>query len=307
MTALVLGGSGFMGRSLVRQLVAVGERVIATSRAAETQPTAQNVTWRSVDLTTFDDWSMLLDGISTVYHLAWSTIPLTAAADPVGDVATNVVGSLRLIEALRDRPATRLVFASSGGTVYGRLRKIPAAEDDPAQPIGAYGISKLAVEHSIRRQAELGHIDAVVLRIGNPYGISQFSRLEFGAVSTFCKKALEDEPIVIYGDGSVVRDYLHVDDAVDALLLAAQTRSLYRTFNIGSGSGRTLTDIVAAIERTLGRRLKVRHEPARPFDIPVSVLDVARAKAELGWRPKISLEDGIARMLASGGRSKAEP
>jgi UDP-glucose 4-epimerase len=307
MTALVLGGSGFMGRSVVRQLVAAGERVIATSRAAEAQPAAPNVTWRSVDLTTFDDWPMLIEGISTVYHLAWSTIPLTAAADPVADVATNVVGSLRLIEALRGRPATRLVFASSGGTVYGRLKKIPAAEDDPAVPIGAYGISKLAIEHAIRQHAELGQLDAVVLRIGNPYGVSQFSRLEFGAVSTFCKKALEDEPIVIYGDGSVIRDYLHVDDAVDALLLAARTRSPYRTFNIGSGSGRTLIDIVVAIERMLGHKLKVRHEPARPFDIPVSVLDVARAEAELGWRQKISLEDGIAHMLASGGRSKVEP
>jgi UDP-glucose 4-epimerase len=304
MTSLVLGGSGFMGRGVVRQLLAAGERVIATGRNVQNRIESPNLTWYSADLATFNDWSRLLDGVSTVYHLAWSTIPLTAAADPVGDVATNVVGSLRLIEALRGRLATRFVFASSGGTVYGRLTKIPAAEDDPAVPTGAYGTAKLAVEHQIRQCAE--QLDAVILRIGNPYGASQLTRPDFGAVSTFCKLALANEQIVIYGDGSVVRDYLHVDDAVDALLLAAKTRSSYRTFNIGSGRGHTLTDIIRSIERVLGRKLKVRHEPARPFDIPISVLDVSRANTELAWRQKISFEDGIARMLATGPCSRDE-
>ena len=293
-----------MGCGVVSRLLAAGERVIATGRTVHNRSEAPNLTWRSVDLATFDDWPHLLDGVSTVYHLAWSTIPLTATADPVGDVATNVVGSLRLIEALRGRRTTRLVFASSGGTIYGRLTKIPAAEDDFAVPTGAYAIAKLAVEHQIRQCSE--QLDAVILRIGNPYGASQLTRPDFGAVSTFCRLALANEQIVIYGDGSVVRDYLHVDDAIDALLLAANTRSPYRTFNIGSGRGRTLVDIIRSIEQMLGRKLNVRYEPARPFDIPISVLDVSRANTELGWKQKISFEEGIARMLVTGSRLRVE-
>lgn len=291
-----------MGRSVVARLLARGERVIATSRSLDGHTDQSNLTWRAVDLATYDDWHNLLAGVSAVYHLAWSTIPLTASLDPIGDVRVNLVGTLRLLAALRDLPKTRLVFASSGGTVYGRLQEVPVGEDAAANPIGAYGISKLAAERYIRQHADLHGVDAVVLRIGNPYGSGQLSRPDFGAVSTFCSLVLAAKPVVIFGDGSVIRDYLHVDDAVDALLLAAETQSGYRTFNIGTGQGRSLKDIVAAIEQVLGRPVAVEHRPARSFDVPVSVLDVRRADKELDWRPRVSFETGVARMLAAGRR-----
>lgn len=299
MPILVIGGSGFTGRNLVRRLVSRGESVVSTSRSVPARDEIPAVRRHQVDLRTFDRWPALLDGVSTVYHLAWSTVPATAASAPISDVEDNVVGSLRLLEALRSRPETRLVFASSGGTVYGGLTRIPVREDDPAAPISAHGAAKLAVERYIAEFAQLHGIPAVTLRIGNTYGPGQLSSPMFGAVAAFCRHAVAGEPISIYGDGSIVRDYVYIDDVVDALLAAGAATGRHRTFNIGSGRGTSLNELVRMIEGVLGRPVEVRHLPGRTYDIPVSVLDIGRARAGLGWQPRMAIEDGIARVLQS--------
>ena len=299
MTVLVLGGSGFIGRHLLRRLAAAGDVVIATSRNPAGQPEMTNLHWCKLDLADFDDWRSLLTDVSQVYHLAWSTIPATAESDPVGDMTVNVGGSVRLLEALKDRPGIRLVFVSSGGMVYGRPVRVPVLETDPAEPIGIHGISKLEVEHYIAHHAAHFDLDAVVLRVANAYGQGQYSGRPFGAVSTFCHLAKAREPLKIFGDGTVVRDYVHVDDIVDALLSVAVTHSGQRVFNIGSGIGHSLNDVVAIIERMCGYKLSKKHLARRIFDVPISILDPTKALLELGWRARISIEDGVARMLAS--------
>lgn len=296
MTTLVLGGSGFIGGKLIRRLLMAGEHVVATSRQPVAQTATPNLTWRQVDLASFEHWNELLTGVSLIYHLAWSTIPATADGDPAAD--TNVTGSIRLLEALKAHSNVRLVFVSSGGTVYGLPARIPVRETDPTDPIGTYGISKLAVERQIAHNADLHGLEAMVLRVGNPFGAGQFSRRVFGAVSTFCALAKTEQTLRIFGDGTIVRDYFHVDDAIDALLLAGNCRTELRTFNIGSGSGRSLNDVVRVIEGVLGHKLSVQYEAKRGFDVPVSVLDVTRARTELGWQPRISFAEGIARTLA---------
>jgi len=299
-TALVLGGSGFIGRKLIRRLLLAGEKVVATRRQAAAMPSLPNLAWRQVELAEFQDWDTLLVGVSTVYHLAWSTIPATADIDPAADRDINVVGSIRLLEALKASRKVRLVFVSSGGTVYGRLSHVPARETDPVDPIGVYGLSKLAVERHIAHHSAQHGLDAVVLRFGNPFGSGQLSTRVFGVVSTFCAQAQSGQALRIFGDGTNVRDYFHVEDAVDALLLAAASQSEMRTFNIGSGVGRSLNDVVRVIEGVLGRKLAVQYEPQRSFDVPVSILDVTRAQSELGWQPRISFAEGIAKVLIGG-------
>jgi UDP-glucose 4-epimerase len=172
MSKLVIGGSGFIGRRLIDRLLRAGEQVVATSRGDARPFAAPSLQWRAVDLATFDAWPELLDGVSTVYHLGWSTNPARANAEPLQDFAQNVMGSLRLLEALRHRRA-RLVFASSGGAVYGRVTTVPVSEDEPAHPIGAHGISKLALENYIRLFADSSDFEATILRIGNTYGPNQ--------------------------------------------------------------------------------------------------------------------------------------
>jgi UDP-glucose 4-epimerase len=302
MGSLILGASGFIGRHLLSALVADGERVIATSRGAALAPLCDQVTHVCVDLETFDDWDALLKGVTTIYHLAWSTLPHTANFDPVGDARSNIGGSLRLLDSLKRKPGVRLIFASSGGTVYGRLQQIPVSEDHPTHPITAYGVSKRSVELYLDLYAELWDLNSVILRIGNPYGPLQDTDRSFGAVATFIRRALDREPITIYGDGSVVRDYIYISDLIAALTAAARRPTSSRVFNIGSGRGHSLNEIIAAIAPWAPHTLERRHEPARAFDVPISILNISRAQSELGWNPKISFEKGIASTIAAAKR-----
>jgi UDP-glucose 4-epimerase len=303
MKVVILGGSGFIGRHLARALLAAGADVCLASR----QPPRQTViasgrrdpgrlTWLPCDLGADADWTGLLAGCELLYHLAWSTTPELSNRDPRADAQTNVIGSLRLIQAAQDLGIRRIVFVSSGGTVYGHLNTVPAAEDHPTHPICAYGVSKLSVEHYLALYHALGGLDACVLRVANPYGPGQGSPPGLGAVHTFLKRAVTGQPIVIWGDGSVVRDYLYISDLVAALVAAGRLGG-HRTYNIGSGEGRSLNQVVAAIEALLGRTVPVIHQAARPFDLPVNILDPGRARTELGWHPTIAFVDGLAMTL----------
>jgi UDP-glucose 4-epimerase len=185
------------------------------------------------------------------------------------------------------------------------LRRSPATEDHPLRPISAYGVSKSAVEAYLDLFAASTGMRPVSLRIGNLFGPGQNAARMFGAVTQFSKAALTGAPIVLFGDGSTVRDYVYIDDAVDALLRAARAEHSSRALNIGSGEGRSLNDIIAVLEKQLKRPLQVKRQPPRAFDAPVSILDSSRARREIGWAAQVSFEDGVARTLRSLAKSAA--
>jgi UDP-glucose 4-epimerase len=242
------------------------------------------------------DWETLLSDVAVVYHLAWTTIPETANADPLGDVSANVISTIALLEALRQRAhPPRLVFVSSGGTVYGKLRSVPVSEDHPLSPITAYGASKAAAELYLGHYRALHGIDCRVARVANPFGAGQDVSRGQGAATTFIHCALTGRPIFIWGNGEVVRDYIHVSDAAAGIVALAEAEELDGkwVFNIGSGRGVSLNRIVAELETRFGRTLLVHRELGRSFDVPVSVLDITRAKTLLGWSPRLSFSDGI--------------
>ena len=160
-------------------------------------------------------------------------------------------------------------------------------------------MSKRSVEAYLDLFASFGAIRPVSLRIGNLFGPGQETARLFGAVAHFSKRALAGVPIHMFGDGAVVRDYVYIDDAVEALVRAGHTEESSAAFNIGSGKGRSLNDIVAVLQKHLAKPIMVEREPGRPFDVPVSVLDSAKARHELGWSARISFEEGVARTLAS--------
>jgi UDP-glucose 4-epimerase len=304
--ALVTGASGFLGRALVKDLLAAGESVIATGR--KTCPFAPHprLTWRQADLADpAAPLAKILRGVDTIYHLSWSTIPADSNLAPSEDARINIVGSLRLLESVGRGRSPRFVFASSGGTVYGRLVKLPAPEEHPLRPLSAYGVSKLSVEAYLDLFASFGAIRPVSLRIGNLVGPGQETGRLFGAVSHFSRQALTGAPIHMFGDGAVVRDYVYIDDAVEALVRAGHAEKSSAVFNIGSGEGRSLNDIVAVLQRLLAKEVVIEREPGRPFDVPVSVLDPAKARAELGWSARVSFEEGVARTLASMAKAAA--
>lgn len=297
MKSLVTGASGFLGRNLVAALIRSGEAVVALGRARHAVSPPAGVIWVDADVNAFDDWRAALEEVSTIYHLAWSSLPHSANAAPSQDASTNIVGTLRLLEALRSRPGTRFVFPSSGGTVYGPLDVVPVPEEHPTKPLTAYGISKLAVENYLNFFGDTHGLVPVSLRISNLFGPGQAFGRGFGAIATLSAFALRGEPIVIYGDGKTVRDYIFVTDLVDAILKAGQSGATSRVLNIGTGEGRSLNDIIDVVARHVDRPLQVNYIDRRAFDVPVSILKIDRARAELGWSPIVAFEDGIAQTI----------
>ncbi len=249
------------------------------------------MSWRPYP-TNSDEWGELLAHVSTVYHFAWSGLPQSSNQDPEQD-AQNIISTLQLLEAAKKKAQLRLVFASSGGTVYGILNSPAASEQHRTRPRCAYGVSKLAVENYLTMYRDLWGLDCVSLRISNAYGPGQKVGRNFGAVSTFVTRVAQREPITIFGDGSVVRDYIYVDDLVEAVIATGEYREGPTVMNVGSGVGASLNDIVEAIRILCPNEVDVSYGTGRALDVPVSVLDISLASSTLGWKPRTSLRAGI--------------
>ena len=259
----------------------------------------ERISWQRLEFASAD-WDSLIQHAEVVHHYVWSSLPASANNNPFGDLSANVGGTLALLEAMRHRGGGRIVFASSGGTVYGRLQTCPVAEDHPRMPITAYGAGKATAEIYLGLYRTLHGVDCRVARISNPFGAGQAVARGQGAVTTFLDRALNKQPIVIWGDGEVVRDYIHITDVAEAIVALALRADLndFDTYNIGSGVGLSLNNIIDAIEAFLNQKLEVRREPGRAFDVPISVLDISRAKTLLGWKPQLSFSEGVARTIA---------
>lgn len=296
MRCAILGGAGFLGRHIGRAMAANGMEVWSIDRML---PAPGAAPWLAGELQAdcFDlaSWWDNMGEADVVVHLASSTVPATASEDPVGDAQTNLVGTLRLVQALRLRQARpRLLFASSGGAVYGRPRYVPLNEEHPTMPMGAYGATKLAIEHHLRiEEAQFG-LPCRILRLSNPYGEWQQPHGVQGVIAVFAHRALQGLPVDVWGDGSVVRDFVYATDVGRAFLAASQHQGEARIFNIGGGTGHSVNDIIRTLEGLLGKTVEKRVHPARPFDPPVNVLDIRLAQEELHWKPEMSFEEGVA-------------
>lgn len=307
---LILGGSGFIGRHVAAILVQSGCEVVLAGRSLSkptfTPALDERVAWRSFDLANAQ-WDSLIDGITVIHHYAWSSVPATANNDPTLDLSTNVVPTLGLLDALRKKgaEAPRLIFASSGGTVYGKLLRVPVHEDHRLNPITAYGAGKAAVELYLGTYRALYGLDCRVARLANPFGAGQNLARGQGVVTTFLHHALSQRPIVVWGNGEVVRDFIHISDAAAGLVALARAAPLdgHQVFNIGSGEGVSLNGVIAELEAKLSQRLDVRYERGRKFDVPVSVLDISLIREALGWRPTLSFSEGLSQTLADLGGS----
>jgi UDP-glucose 4-epimerase len=306
---LVLGGNGFIGSNLVLGLLDAGLLVrVLDLRREPALPRTSEVEFIEGDFTNRAQSDQAVEGVNAVFHLASVTTPASGTNDPSYDVTENLLGTLGLVDACIARRVRRVVFISSGGTVYGTPRQVPIPEDHPQDPINSYGIVKLAIEKYLGMYAHLGLLDPVILRVANPYGPGQFTRGAQGAVAVALGCIHRSEPFRLWGDGSVVRDFLYVDDLTRACLAALHAPSSGpRVFNIGSGCGVSLRDVLAASERAAGRSLTIERFPGRTIDVPANVLDCTRARDHLGWTPHVSLADGLVRTWAWIVRSGAGP
>ncbi len=297
---LILGGCGFIGMAVARQLVGMGADVVLADRVAPAGQLPARMRFVPFELATAD-WNALIGEMDVVHHYAWSTIPATANADPAADLAENVGATVKLLEALRrlGPAAPRLVFASSGGTVYGKLQHVPVQEDHPLQPITAYGVGKASAELYISQYRANYGLDCRIARLSNPFGAGQNVAKGQGAVTVFLQRAIDASLIEIWGNGEVVRDYIHISDTAAGLVAVARATLDDKpfVFNIGSGHGVSLNGVVHELERQLDRPVAVKRSDGRVFDIPVSILDVGLASKVLGWRPRLSFAEGLSQTL----------
>jgi UDP-glucose 4-epimerase len=289
---LVLGGNGFIGCHLTAALARAGAGVRVLGRSC-TPGVDGDVEYVRGDIAGEVAFGEVLAGVDQVYHLVSSTIPGTSNANPVFDVENNLVGSLRLLDAMVGAGVRKLVFLSSGGTVYGNPEELPVREDHVLRPISSYGVVKAAIENYMRLYSVLHGLDISVLRLSNPYGLGKTMIGTQGVIPTLFSKIVNGDVIEIWGDGGVVRDYIHMDDAVRAMLAVAGLEG-FNLFNVGSGVGHSLRDVIDHVARVTGLEPKVKYGPARPFDVRAIYLDVNKIRSVTQWKPEISLEQGCA-------------
>lgn len=291
---LILGAGGFIGRHLAESFAAKGSPVLAATRRATTfaHPFVTNV------VAPFDapeHFAPLLNHCRVVIHAASTSTPGSSASRPLAEL-DMLRPTLALLCALQDPAARRpLLYLSSGGTLYGDRAGTDAHEHDPPLPRSYHGAGKAAAESFIRAWAEQYGGSAVVLRPSNVFGPGQPHRLGFGIIPAAFERALDGEEITIWGDGSAVRDYVHIDDLArlcGAAVAVKQTAGIH-VYNASSGVGITLSSLLDAIDAVTGRPLQRVHAVGRPSDVQHIVPSNSAARATFGWQPRVTLHDGL--------------
>jgi UDP-glucose 4-epimerase len=300
MRALVTGGNGFIGSHLVDQLVKRDWNVIVldiNERRYDSLP--PQVHFIKGDLNQDYLVREAVTGIDVVFHLTWTTIHEVANQDPAGDVTANLIPTIHLLEACRNSGVRRVIFTSSGGTVYGSAQAWPISETHPQNPVNSYGVTKLATEKYLYMFRHLYGVDYAIFRPSVPYGPRQNPLARQGAVAVFLYRVSHDLPVTIWGNGSVSRDYFYVSDLVEALIAGAENDLReQRIFNIGGEEEVSLIELLGRVEEVVGKRARIEYAPARRFDATRIVLDTHLAREELRWNPRVSLTDGLVRTWA---------
>ncbi|MGM3175529.1 NAD-dependent epimerase/dehydratase family protein [Dickeya lacustris] len=301
MRVLILGGGGFIGSAVVDRLLHDGHDIVVLDRK-NVKPfrefsAEESVTWIEGDFCDKDDINSALNNIDVVYHLVSTTLPQSSNDNPFFDVESNVLGTIQILNLMAEKKVSRIIFISSGGTVYGNPVYLPIDEQHPTEPMVSYGVTKLAIEKYLAIFERKYGIKAFSMRVSNPYGERQKVNTAQGALTIFSYLALQNKTIEIWGDGSVTRDFLYVADLADAFAKALTYDGLHRVFNISSGTGASLIDIKNTIEKVLGREVSCEYKPGRSFDVPVSILSNSLALKELNWFPAIDLETGVRKTL----------
>ncbi|MBD2177246.1 NAD-dependent epimerase/dehydratase family protein [Pseudanabaena sp. FACHB-1998] len=295
MRVLVIGGNGFIGSHLTDFLVSQGQSVRVYSRSYNQyiKKTDEDVEYIYGEFTDDSLLNSALQDIEIVYQLISTTVPSTSNKNPKEDIASNVISTIKLLENCVNASVKKVIFPSSGGTIYGSPQKLPISEDDLTNPICSYGITKLAIEKYLYLFNYLYGLDYSILRISNPYGPRQNPMGNVGVITVFLNHILNKRAIQIWGDGEIVRDYIYISDVVQALYYAQTSNSSQKLFNIGSGQGVSLNQLISKIRQTLNKDFEVEYMEGRKVDIPVNVLDINTAKKILEWQPTIDLEVGI--------------
>lgn len=289
---LLLGGGGFIGQATARRLASDAMDVHILARQ-HSLPAASTIHLHTGDLSSPSILDTLLPQCSTVVHLASSTTPGSSANKP-SDELDNLRPTLNLLDRLHNQKTIHLIFVSSGGTIYGNPPHIPVNEDTPFAPLSYHGAGKMALEGFFQAFRAAGNA-VTILRPSNAYGPGQDLRRGFGFIRTVLEHARNGSSLEIWGDGEAIRDFVYVEDVAEAIAMAIGNPTDNGTYNVGSGQGHTLNEVLALAKRVTGMKINTQHKPARGSDVRGVVLDVSHIRKALGWQPHIDLEEGLRR------------
>jgi UDP-glucose 4-epimerase len=313
MNIAIIGAAGFIGTNLAIELIkkgknritAVDEKISYFSNYPQDMlDKMEIIELKTNGETNFDE---CLKGQDIVYYLASTISPAASNIDISRELTDNIQIAVNLLESCIKNKVAKIVFVSSGGTVYGKEVLCPISETALTQPINTYGIQKLAIEKLIYLYHHLYGLEYLIVRLSNPFGPYQRPESSVGVVSTFICNALKGKEICIFGDGSVIRDYIYISDAVEAIISIADSNTAkHHIYNIGSGKGTSVNQIVNIIVNELGLQVNVKYVNPRKVDVPVNYLDISRYEKEFGNIQKTSLIVGMRRTMDFFQYSKGE-
>ena len=305
--ALVTGGAGFIGSHVAERFRDAGYDVVIldnfSSGKRENVPSGTEL--REHDIRSPEAATLAASGFDVIAHLAAQIDVRRSVEDPSFDADVNIRGTINLVEAVRRAGTrTRFAFASTGGALYGDFAEPPTVEQYQKDPEAPYGIAKLAVEYYLAYYARVHGVDTVAVRFGNVYGPRQDPHGEAGVVAIFCNRILSGRPLTIYGDGTQTRDYVYVGDVADGIVRAATAplpppgRLDARAFNIGTGVETSVDELARLLTRAAGSAVPIEYAPKRAGEIARSCINVDKAARDLGWRPRVNIEEGLAQTFA---------
>jgi len=300
MRVAIIGGAGFIGTAIAKLLSEYCIELIIF----DTKPrlNKSNIVRKIYKTQIFpypkvEDLTNHFRDFDVLIHLACTTEPATSMKSIVFDANTNIIPSIEIFQAAMETGVKRIIFSSSGGTVYGNSIKFPVNEDDIKKPVSAYGVSKLAIEQYLDLFASTNLIKGINLRLANPYGCYQLEGTTIGIIAHYLNAIKGNLALEVWGDGSIVRDYIHIDSVSEAFVAAVFSPSLPSgSYNIGSGRGISINELIELLFSITGRKVPVKYKNCRSFDVQKVFLDNSRFKSQTSWQPEISLEKGILEM-----------
>lgn len=298
MNILILGAAGFIGTNLTIKLAEnKGDKITLVDKSKGWFKSIEKFKFSNIEIKESSlDMNMnfsIIDGQDIVYHLVSTVVPTTSNRYISQDIQANVLFSSHLFDACVKHGVKKIVFISSGGTVYGKESACPLSETTPTNPISSYGVQKITIEKLLYLYNYMYGLDYRIVRLANPYGPYQRPNGVLGAVTTFTYKALKGDEVQVYGDGSVVRDFIYIDDAIRAILNIVNGENKHRIFNLGCGYGTSIKEVLETIESALGLKINIIYKEGRAADVPVNFLDISRYEKYYGALNPISLEEGI--------------
>lgn len=294
---LILGGGGFIGSNLVEGLLENGYEVRVFDKKDFSKKNVEEFLHKieifEGDFSNEVDLSNALQGIKYVYHLVSTTIPANSVLNPIYDIESNVVPSIRLLNLCIEKQIKKVIFISSGGTVYGIPNEIPIRETHHCNPISSYGIVKRTIENYFQYYNKLHELDYCVFRVSNPYGIRQNPFGIQGVIPVFLNKIINSETLEIWGTGDVVRDYIYISDVVSVLIKSIEIDTPERVYNLGSGVGVSINELLETFKKLFSSKIDIRYLNKRDFDVPINILDIKLLNNRFNHVQQVSLENGL--------------